>query len=182
MKKSLLKLIGYSILPAISIFAAKLIGIFLSGLIFNIPIDLRNQSQGLLFFQTIVPGVDLINVVTYSDLFMYLAMVLGMTFILVRSLYFHDSHISSTMISRLAKYNLLGLMQTSYELYHAGVIWLAFLWCANVLIGINVYHGLTETWALAVTVLFSLSYSIIFFKDLLAEIGLSKDDNLAKTL
>jgi len=181
MKKSLLKLIEYSILPAICIFAAKLAGIFVTGLIFNIPIDLRNQAQGLLFFQTLVPQADMIVVITYSDLFMYLVVVLGMTVILIRSVYFHDSHISSTMVSRLAKYNLLGLMQSSYELYHSGMIWLAFLWCANVLIGINVYRGLTETWALAVTVLFSLSYSIIFFKDLLAEIQLSNDGNLAKT-
>ena len=46
MKKSLLKLIEYSILPAVCIFTAKLVGIFFTGLLFNISIDLKSQAGG----------------------------------------------------------------------------------------------------------------------------------------
>jgi hypothetical protein len=175
MKRSLLKLIEISILPAIVLMLAKFGGIYFSAALFNINLNLEAQSGSLVFFQTTVKSSDLILVSSYSDLFMFLAIAIGMSIILIQALYLHDSHISSNTINKLAKYNLLSMMRSSWELYHGGVIWLVFLYIANIIILINCTRGLTQLWALLVATIFSLSYSIIFFKDLYAEIELSKN-------
>ncbi len=174
MKRSLLKLIEISILPAIVLMLAKFGGIYFAAALFNIDVSLDVQSGSLVFFKTLVNARDLILISSYSDLFMFLCVAIGMSIILVQALYLHESHISSITISRLAKYNLLNLIRSTYELYHGGIIWLAFLYVANIVILTNAMRGLTQPWTLIVASVFSLSYSIIFFKDLYSEIELSK--------
>lgn len=180
MKRSLLKLIEYSILPAIILVLAKLGGIYLAAALFNVTVDLTASTNALMFFQSAVDSQQLIVVSSYSDLFMFLGVALGMTVILVQALYLHDSHISPKMVNELAKKDLLSLIRSSFELYHSGVIWLAFLWMATILILINALRGMTDIWALLVSTVFSISYSIIFLKDLFTEIELNKNGNTTK--
>lgn len=181
MKRSLLKLIEYSILPAVILILAKIGGIYLAAALFNINVDIMPSGDALMFFKSSVAGQDITVVSTYSDLFMYLGIALGMTIILVQALYLHDSHISPKMVNELAKRDLMSLIKSSFELYHSGVIWLAFLWLAAILVLINTTKGVTGVWALGVCLVFTISYSIIFLKDLFTEIELNKNDNTAKS-
>lgn len=175
MKRSLLKLIEYSILPAIVLVLSKVGGIYLAAALFNIQVDLSASSSAFMFFESAVAAKDIVVVSSYSDLFMFMGVALGMTIILVQALYLHDSHVSPKMINELAKRDLLSLIKSSFHLYHSGVIWLAFLWLAAIVILINAINGMTDIWALAVSVIFTISYSIIFLKDLFTEIELNKN-------
>ena len=175
MKKTLLKLIEYSILPAFLMVLGKFAGIFFVATLWNIPLDFDSANHNLLQFNTFVPVDSLMVVSSYSDLFMFATILTGMSFIIIRAIYFHDSHISNESIAKLAKYNLLNMISTSFKLYHSGIIWLGFMWLATLLIIINFFQGLSYSWVLVISLLFSLSFSIIFFKDLFAEIDLIKN-------
>jgi hypothetical protein len=179
MRKTLLKLIEYSILPAILLFVGKLLGLYIIASLFGVPIDWQAEDKSLLFFSTSVAKENLMLVSTYSDLFMFTQMSLGMSFILIQAIYLHDSHISNLTISQLAKLNLLSLIRSSFELYHSGVIWLGFLWLGCILVAINYFQGISQLWVLLISLLFSISFSIIFFRDLFSEIELSKQNNYA---
>jgi hypothetical protein len=151
----------------------------LSAALFNIHVDLTAAPASWLTFQNLVSANGILTVSSYSDLFMYLGIAVGMSVILVQALYLHDSHITPNMINRLAKNNLLSLIRSSFELYHSGVIWLLFLWLANILILINTIRSLTNLWTLLVCTIFTISYSIIFMKDLFAEIELNNHAKLS---
>ena len=179
MIRSLLRLIEYSILPAVVIILAKFGGIYFAAALFNIQIDLTASATSWLTFQNLVAAKDIVVVSSYSDLFMYLGVAIGMSVILVQALYLHDSHISPNMVNRLAKNNLLSLIRSSFDLYHSGVVWLIFLWLANILILVNTIRSLTDLWTLFICTIFTISYSIIFVKDLFAEIELTNNANLS---
>ena len=177
MKGSLLRLIEYSILPAVVVILSKLGGIYLAAALFGIATDTFSSNNGILFFQTVVKSSDLIILSSYSDLFMFLGVAAGMSVILVQALYLHDSHIQPEVLNKLAKWDMLNLIRGSFELYHSGVMWLVFLWLAGVLVLINFIKGITDIWTLTVVSIFVLAYSVIFFKDLFAEIQLAKNGN-----
>ncbi len=174
MKNTLLKLIEYSIVPAILMALGKFAGILFVAALWNIPLDFDSASRNLLQFNTFVPEDSILLVSSYSDLFMFTVILIGMSVIIIKAIYFHDTHISNESVSKLAKYNLLNLVSTSFKLYHSGIIWLGFMWMANIIIVINYFQGLCYSWVLMISLLFSLSFSIIFFKDLFAEIDLIK--------
>jgi hypothetical protein len=177
MRTTLLKLIEYSILPAILLIFGKFFGLYLIASLFGIPIDLQAQEKALFLFNTFVSEENIILVSSYSDLFMFTLLSLCMTFILVQAVYFHDTHISNITISKLAKYNLLSLIRSSFQLYHAGVIWLGFLWMSAFLIAFNYFQGYSQLWVLLLSLLFCLSFSIILFRDLFSEIDLANKEN-----
>jgi hypothetical protein len=104
-------------------------------------------------------------------------MISGMTILIFQALVLHKSHISSEVIFKLAKNNLLSLIKSSYYIYHSGVVWLIFMWLASLLIGINALKGATYIWVLLLALVFSISYSIIFVKDLFSEIKLIKNES-----
>lgn len=178
MKRSLLQLIVYSIIPAVVIIIAKLGGIYLAGALFNIHIDLSGSVTSFLSFQNLVNAKEIVTISSYSDLFMYLGVAVGMSVILIQALYLHESHITPGTINKLAKYNLLSLVRGSFELYHSGIIWLIFMWLANIVVLINTTRALTDIWTLCICTIFSISYSIIFMKDLFAEIELTNNAKL----
>jgi len=176
MNKTLLTLIKYSLLPALLLFIGKLAGIlFVSGL-FNFNVQFSLVDYNIFFFKTLVDSKNYIILSSYSDMFMFLVMMLGMTILLFQALVLHDSHISSNTVFRLAKYNLLDLIKTSFDLYHSGIVWALFMWLSCLLIGLNTLKGATYIWVLGIALVFSISYSIIFIKDLFSEIKLIKNE------
>ena len=176
MKKTLLSLIKYSLLPAVLLFIGKLLGILFVAGVFKMDVEFSLYDYNIFFFKTSVSGDDLLSLSSYSDIFMFLTIVLGMSFILFRALVLHDTHVSSGTIFKLAKYNLLNLISTSFELYHSGIIWLLFTWVSTIIILINCIKGISYVWVLFVAVVFSIFFSIIFARDLISEINLSNDE------
>jgi hypothetical protein len=144
---------------------------------FKINVEFSLNEYNFFLFKTSATGSDLLTLSSYSDIFMFLIIVLGMSVILFRAVVFHDTHISSNMVFKLAKYNLLDLIGTSFELYHSGIIWVAFTWVSTIIIFLNCTKGLTYVWVLFVAVVFSMFFSIIFARDLISEINLSDDES-----
>jgi hypothetical protein len=175
-KKTLLSLIKYSVLPALLLFVGKLAGILIVSNLFNIKVQFSLNDYNIFFFKIVVDAQSFILLSSYSDIIMYLIMILGMTFILFQALIFHDSHISNETLFKLAKFNLLNLVRSSYELYHSGAIWILFMWMATLLVSLNTIKGTTYVWVMGFCLVFSISYSIIFTRDLFSEISLLNNE------
>ena len=156
MSISFIKLIDYSLFPAIILVLGKLIGVFFIAALFSIKIEIINFSSAVFAFETVVASADLPIVSSYSDLLTFIFMAFGFAIIIIKAVYFHDSHISFTTLNKLLKYNLLSILKSSFELYHSGTVWLIFLWLANLLILLNVIMQRTYLWILMITVIFSV--------------------------
>jgi len=177
MKKTLLSLIKYSLFPALLLVIGKILGVYFVASMFRMNVEFSMNDYNIFFFKASVSASQLLTLSSYSDIFMFLTIVLGMSFVLFRALVLHDSHISSNTVFKLAKYNLLDLIGTSFELYHSGIIWLLFTWISTVLIYINCSKGITYVWVLFIAVVFSIFFSIIFARDLISEINLTNDES-----
>jgi hypothetical protein len=174
MTNSLIKLIDYALLPAAVLLLGKLLGVYLTIFIFDIDFGFATNASVFFSFTPVVASEYVQLVSSYSDLFMFVLVGAGFTYVLTTALFMHDSHIEVATINVLAKYNLLGLIKSSYQLYHSGIIWLAFTWIANFVVLVNVMLGKTYSWILIVTTLFALALSVALFRDLFRELALQK--------
>lgn len=174
MSNSLVKLIDTSLLPAIFIVFGKFMGIFLVSKIFGIDVSIVSSTEALISFKSLVASDELLTLVSYSDLFMFAVVSVGFLILIFRSVYLHDTHVDVATVTKLAKYNLLSLIKTSYELYHEGITWLIFTWLAELLIWINVLSGKAYPWVGLLTTMFSIILTIILFRDLFNEVELTK--------
>jgi hypothetical protein len=174
MSNSLVKLVDYALLPAIILLLGKIAGVYLTVIIFDINIGFIQQPSSLLSLTPVVSNEFVQLVSSYSDLFMFVLIGVGFSYVLASALYFHDTHIKTSTINVLAKYNLLSLIKSSYHLYHAGIIWLAFTWIADLVVLVDVLLNKTYAWIFIITTLFTLSLSVILFRDLFRELDLQK--------
>ena len=122
MTKSLLYLIKLSVIPILVLIVGKLIGIAVAGSFLGVNINWAVSSPMDLLTPA-VAAAEISRVTTFADIVMYGLLAIGMSIILIQSSYFHDSHVDVNAVSKLADYNLLGLIKSTYELYHWGFIW-----------------------------------------------------------
>jgi len=71
---------------------------------------------------------DYIFINSYSTLAMIAVLATGLIYILAKALYFHDTHISPGLTTKLFHHRLATLIQSSFELYSQGAIWLIYLY------------------------------------------------------
>jgi len=179
MSKSLLYLIKLSVIPIIALIAGKLIGVFLAGQFLGVSV-VWSFSSPASFLTPSVPGADAVNVTTFANLFMYGCLAVGMSIILIQSSFFHDSHIDVNAVSKLANYNLVHLIKSSYQLYHWGFIWTVYLLLGNIVILIDAVTAKTDYWVLIVTGIFSFCSIMILVKDVYNEIDTAKKMSISK--
>jgi len=179
--KSLSTLIDEAILPALLLILAKFGGVVIVTLIIGSSWQLK-FSSALPF----LPSVSYPNYQSYlvsnsySNLLMYLVLVLGCSFVLVKAHFFHSSHISPTLHARLANLRLSSLVSDTFSLYHQGTIWLLFLWLATVLILIQAFLELSYAWIAIVSFLITLNFSWFFLVDIEQEIEIWRKERQRK--
>lgn len=180
MTKSLLYLIKLSVLPILALIGGKLLGFVLAGSflgvdvhwVINTPLDILTP---------IVPIGEIRNVTTFADLFMYGLLAVGMSIVLIQSSFFHDSHVDINAVSKLADYNLLGIIKSSYHLYHWGFIWGIYMIIGSVVIIIDYFLGSADLWAAVITAFFSVFSIMILVKDVYNEIETAKKITSSKS-
>lgn len=170
MSKSLVKLVDNSLLPAAIMIIGKFAGIILVIKLFNLPWSIKEYTNNIFSFSTVINAEDVTTVTSYSDLVMYFLIALFFTITIIRAVYLHSSHIKPTLVTRLANKNLLNVIQNSYEIYHSAVIWLLFTWISNVLILVNVAAGKTFGWIGLAATLTSIMLTVILLQDVYREV------------
>ncbi|MBW7953446.1 MAG: hypothetical protein QY330_01255 [Candidatus Dojkabacteria bacterium] len=182
MTPTLVKLIDYSLLPFALLVFGKVVGLYLTASVFGIELGLISVPEALLTFRTVADQADLQVLSSYSDLFMFVLVATGFSYVLIAALKFHDTHIDIKTVNILARYNLLMLIKTSYELYHSAAVWVIFIWIATLVVFINFLAGTTYGFILIGCFLFSLLTSVAMLRDLFLEIELSRKRLLEKGL
>ena len=73
---------------------------------------------------------------SYSLVLMLTVISAGLAYVLIKSFFLHDTHIEPSLTARLFSLRLSSFIQTSFDIYSQGAIWLALrlfndadLWC-----------------------------------------------------
>jgi hypothetical protein len=170
MNKSFIKFVDNSLLPASIMVIGKFLGVILTNKLFSIPWSVQEYSDSLFSFGTVAKAEDISKISSYSDLVMYIFISTLFLVNVVRAIYFHNTHIKPNLILKLANSNLLKLVTSSYEIYHAGFAALLFLWTSVILIWVNVFSDKTYLWVGIVTLFFTIALSIVLLNDVYREV------------
>lgn len=170
MSKSFIKLLDNALLPASLMLVSKFIGVFLTIKVFNLDWVVNQTPNNFLSFQTVLSSQDVILVTSYSDLIMFGVLALGFSFNLIRAIFFHNSHINSDLINRLASKNLLSLIANSYEIYHSATVWLFFMWAAALMVLSSALTNSIYSWVGLLVLGLSILLTIVFFQDVYKEV------------
>lgn len=174
MSHSLVKLIDIALLPAAVLVVGKVAGLVFAAAIFQLPWTLDQLPGSLFAVEPILASEDVITASTYSDLIMFMLIAIGFSAILVQATHFHDTHIKPSMLVRLSNNNLLGLVKSSFDIYHAAAVWLLFLWVTSGVVWINIALTRTEVWVGLVVVVASTILTTLLLQDVYKEIDLSR--------
>ncbi|MCA9379360.1 hypothetical protein KC640_02940 [Candidatus Dojkabacteria bacterium] len=174
MSKSLVKLIDISLTPAALMVVGKVLGLILTVNLFGLPWTVTQVQGTLSTIRPVVLADDLITANTYSDLAMFVLLAVGFTFVLLQATHFHDTHISPRMLMRLSNHNLMDLVKSSFDIYHAATIWLIFLWVCFFVIAINAALGKTMLWLALAAFVANTIFTTLLLQDVYQEIDLTR--------
>lgn len=174
MDKSLIKLIDFSLLPAALMVVGKAVGLVLTGIIFQIPISMQQLSDTFFNLRPAVAPEDLVVINTYSDIIMFVFLALGFSFILFQATKLHDTHIKPQMLIKLSNNNLMGLVRSSFDIYHQATIWLIFVWLALFAIVLNIAAAKTAVWVGLAVLIANIMFTVILLQDVYNEIDVSR--------
>jgi hypothetical protein len=170
--KILVKLIDEAVVPALYLITVRIVSLVFISRTLNIPVNLG--SAGFIY----ASQNDYLLVNSYSLLLMVLALCLGLLHILVKSLVFHDTHITPPLAAKLHSFKVQHLIQDSFHLYSQGIVWLAYLYFLVIGAGLMSIFGLLYTWvvytSLGLTILFTYIFIYDAEKEILAAIGKRK--------
>jgi hypothetical protein len=105
------------------------------------------STNGFVFSDT----SNYIIVNSYSTLAMVIVLTAGLTYILMKALLFHDTHISPKLTTKLFHHKMATLIQSSFELYSQGVIWLVYLYLISIVAIILGIFGVIYSWVAIVS-------------------------------
>lgn len=166
--KILIKLIDEAIVPALFLITVRIVSLVLISQSFEIPINF--DTSGIVYSSQ----TDYMMVNSYSVLFMVIALCLGLLHVVVKSVVFHDTHISPPLAAKLYSIKAHHLIQDTFHLYTQGLVWLAYLYFLTIGTGIMSLFGLLHTWiayvSLALAVLFTYVFIVDAEKEILASL------------
>jgi len=174
MSKTLINLIDISLVPAALLVVGKLIGLLATIQIFQLPWTIQEVPGSFFSVSPAFLAEDIIVASSYSDLIMYLLIALGFSFVLIQATHFHDTHIKPRMLVRLVNNNLMGLVRSSFDIYHSAAIWTIFLWMTQILIWVDVAVGKTYLWVGLTTLAANVVLTAILLQDVYREIEISR--------
>jgi hypothetical protein len=166
--KILVKLIDQSIVPAILLLATRVVSIVMVSKYFDI--DFSFNASGFSFTNQ----ENYITVNSYSTFFMIVVLSVGLLYVLLKSYIFHESHITPPTTAKLFTLNIPILIQTSFDIYSQGAIWLSYSYLLTIVAGIMSFFGLLFAWVFYVALVLCVITSIFLIFDIENEIKIAK--------
>jgi hypothetical protein len=170
LSKILVKLIDKAIIPALLLLVSRVVSIIMVSKYLGIHLTLG--GSGFVFQDQ----YDYVKVNSYSTLIMTGLLVLGLGYVVIKSLFFHESHIKPTLTSRLFSLKAESLIQNSYEIYTQGAVWLTYSYLLLIVSGVMALSGLLYSWVFYIIMGVSTLTTLIFIFDLEEEIKIKKSD------
>lgn len=168
--KVLTKLIDKAIVPAVLLLATRIVSIVIVSRYLRLEFELSKTG---FVFRTIE---DYVKVNSYSALVMVVVLIVGLFFVLIKSLAFHESHIKPSVTSKLFSLNIHSLIQNSFDLYTQGAIWLSYSYLLLIVNGIMTLSSLMYRWVFFITLGSTILTTVLFVFDIEEEIKISKEN------
>jgi hypothetical protein len=112
---------------------------------------------------------------------MILSLGAGILYILLKSIVFHESHVSPGVAARLFSLRLPSFIQNSFELYSQGVIWVSYLYLLLLISGIMIVFELIYSWVFFVSLVFAVVTTALLVLDIEKEMHITKDGEKMST-
>lgn len=158
--RTLIRLIDQAIVPAILLLCTRLASVILVS--YFIGAKFTFSAKGFIFHD---PN-NYVKVNSYSTLAMVVILGLGLIYILAKALYFHDTHISPKLTTKLFHHKMTTLIQNSFELYSQGVIWLVYLYLITIVAVILGIFGVIYSWVTIVSGSFCAIATLLLILDI----------------
>lgn len=160
-------LVDLAIIPAALMICSKVVAI--AGLNYLLDLDWGVQSAENVLFSmgltyTNMDHAILVN--SYSNLFMFVSVIAGCILVTSKSLLFNRKKASPYFLLKLAKYDLLHLLKSSFTIYKEAFVWGTFLIVTTVYIVISFLFGMTYAWVAGLSILFSLTFLWIMIQNI----------------
>jgi hypothetical protein len=169
--KILIKLIDQAIVPAVLILTIRIASVVLISYWLGIPFSVA--ENGFLFNST----GQFLKINSYSVLAIIVALGLGLSYILAKSLIFHSSHITPQTTAKVFAMKLSFFIQNSYDLYSQGAIWLSYLFLLVFIAGFMTLFGLLFSWVFYIGLGISILATVFFIIDIEREIDIEKSSD-----
>jgi hypothetical protein len=165
----LVKLIDQAIMPAILLLSARLISVVLISKYLALTFTINASGFA---FQSLQ---EYVQVNSYSTLVILAALTIGLAYILLKSFAFHETHITPGLSAKLFSLKMPSLIQSSYELYSQGVIWLSYLFLITIVAGIMSFFGLLYAYVFYTGLALVVFSTVLFIFDVETELGIKKN-------
>jgi hypothetical protein len=162
--KILIRLIDEAVVPAFYLVAVRIISLIFITAYTGIPVELGHAG---FIYPT---DEDYLLVNSYSLLYMLIALCLGLLHVVIKSLVFHDTHITPVLAAKLHSFKVQHLIQNSFHLYTQGMIWLVYLYFLTIGAGLMCIFGLLYTWVVYISLGLSILFTYIFIFDVEREV------------
>lgn len=162
--KILVKLVDQAIVPAIMLLASRVISVIALGRYFDKEIIVNNAG-----FEFATPQ-DYVLINSYSILVMLAVISVGLLYILLKSFYVHDSHVTPHLTAKLFSLRLSSFIQTSFDLYSQGTVWTSYLYLMLLVSGVMVAFGLIYSWVFLAALVLSIVTTVLFVLDIENEV------------
>jgi hypothetical protein len=162
--KILIKLVDQAIVPTIYLVTARMVSLVFIVKLLDLPFRLSREGFSFLAYE------DYLTANSYSALFMSVALCLGLGHIMVKSLIFHDTHITPALTAKVFAVRAQHLIQNSFNLYVQGAVWLAFLYLLTLGTLVMGLFGSLYLWVFLANLGMSLGFTYLFVMDVEREI------------
>lgn len=168
LSKLLIKLIDKAIVPALLLLTSRVVSIILVAKYLGINFTIGRAG---FVFQS---SYDYVKVNSFSTLIMTAMLVVGLGYVVIKSLFFHESHIKPSITARLFSIKAESLIQNSYEIYSQGAMWLTYSYLLLIVSTIMSTSGLLYYWVFYIILGVTLLTTFIFIYDLEEEVKIKK--------
>ena len=162
--KTLVKLIDQAILPAVVLAGAKVVGILFANYKLNLKWQL--SPSGLLYSSK----EDFILVNSYSSIFMFSVIFIGLLWVIIKASFFHSTHVTPSLSSKLTEHKLNFLVADTFGVFSKAVVWLSYTWLTTAIIFVQMGYGLIFPWVFYVTLGVSIVATIFLILDIEKEV------------
>jgi hypothetical protein len=162
--KILVKLIDQAIIPALVLLVTRILSVVVVARYFNVSVTFG--ASGFVFSH---PN-DYILVNSYSTLSMIVVLTVGLFYILIKSLAFHDTHIHPKLTASLFSLRLSSVIQSSFDIYSQAIVWLSYTFLLTLVSGILSVFGFLYNWVFYVSLVLSVIAAALFIFDVENEI------------
>jgi len=170
--KILFKLLQESLFPIMGFIVIKVLITVVSATSLGYAVNLNNIFN----LEVSQEHYKIIN----SDILLWFAIFcfLGMTYSLIKSLYFHNTHISPRTTMSLFNFRVRFLIQDSFHLFSQSIVWLLFNYVVSFLALFLFYLGLSSLYLVIISILFSLIATYLLALDIEYEIEKEEMESL----